>query len=74
MPAQREFFDELNAGLQTFCEFRANNIFHVFEQQEEFSNCLQALIIRTETVKEELKNATGIAKLRLIKEASALKV
>jgi hypothetical protein len=90
---QHKFFEELNADIKNFCEFRANNIFHCIEQHEQyvgrshpdpplyfcnilrmFNNSLQFLIQRSEICGEESQRATGLDKLRLLKEASELKV
>ncbi len=35
LTTQKNFFDEMNADIKKFCEFRANNIFHCIEQHEE---------------------------------------
>jgi hypothetical protein len=36
LATQQKFFDELNADIKNFCEFRANNIFHCIEQHEQY--------------------------------------
>jgi hypothetical protein len=80
LPAQKEFFDVLNADFKMVCEFRANNVFYCFEQFDAITMIMKALIERSQTAKEEeerLKEAvgaTGSAKLRAVKVASELKV
>ncbi len=75
LEVQKTFFEEFNADMKMFCEFRANNIFHCIEQHEEYNKILQALVQRTETAREASDRATmGLDKLRALKEASELKV
>ena len=75
LEVQKTFFEEFNADMKMFCEFRANNIFHCIEQHEEYNKIFQFLVQRTEAAREASDRASmGLDKLRALKEASELKV
>jgi hypothetical protein len=75
LEVQKTFFEECNADVKMFCEFRANNIFHCIEQHEKYHKLFLALVERAETAREVSERSTmGLDKLRALKEASELKV